>query len=254
MKKKIEIDILLFLLLEAFILLFFFKESFLTIILGFILGLVLIILTKNIKKNKYTKIVLFISSIFLGIFTFYKIITFISDNILKDYSILIIVISILSISIYLLFKNYHTFIKTVEISFYFFIAIKIISFILVIPKININNFNSFNFSFNYKFIFIGLIIWYLYKIVNYLTNYEINKKRIIISFFNPLIIKIITTLVLGDTLFNLYKYPYVNYLKTIRYFDIIERLDGILSFEYLFSFFYLFVFVLFYIKINIKDF
>ena len=252
MNKKIEIDILLFILLEAICLLFFFKESFLTIIVGFILGIGLILLTKNIKQNKFTKILLFILTIPLIIITFYKIISFINYNILKNYSPLFIIIPFLFITIYLLFKEYHTFIKTVQISFYFFIVIKIISIILIIPKIDLNNIYSLNTSFHYHFVYIGFSIWYLYKIVNYLTNYLINKKRILISFLNPLLMKLLSILVLGNTVFNIYKYPYVNYLKNIRYFDFIERIEGILVFEYLFSFFYLFTFLLFSVKLLCK--
>lgn len=244
MLKKIEIDILLFIIFEAIILLSFFKESYLTIIMGYILGIILIYVTKNIKKNSFTKILLFLISIFLSIIVFYQIIDFISYNILKNYSIFIIIISFLLITVYLLLKKYHTFIKTLEVSFSLFLVIKIISIILIIPEININNINNISFSFNYHFIYLGIIIWYFYKTINYLTNYMINKKRIIISFFNPLLMKLSTILVLGNTIFNIYKYPYVNYLKTIRYFDFIERVDGILMFEYLICFFYLLSFLL----------
>lgn len=249
MSKKIEIDILLFILLEAISLLFFFKESFLTIIIGFIFGIILILLTKNIKKNKFTKLILLIISLFLIIITFYKIINFVSYNILKNYSLIAIIIPFLFLEIYLLFKNYHTFIRTLEVSFYFFLLIKVISAILIIPKLDLNNLNTFDIIPNYHFVYIGFITWYLYKTINYLTNYLLNKKRIIVSFINPLIMKVITTLVLGNTVFNIYKYPYVNYLKTIRYFDFIERIDGILAFEYLFCFFYFSTFLLFSIKL-----
>ena len=244
MFKKIEIDILLFMIIEGIFLLFFFKENLLTILFGIIL---------NIKKNKITKLILLMLSIPLCMISLVLIVNFINYNILKDYSLVIIIISFLLISFYLISKKFHTFIKAAEISFYFFITIKLISLILLIPKINIHNLNiSYNTSINYHFIIIGLIILYLYKSLNYLTNYQINKKGIIIL-INPLLIKIITTSVLGNTLSNIYNYPYVNYLKTIRYFDLIERIDGLLSFEYLFSFFFLFCFILLNIKLIYKS-
>ena len=252
MQKKIEIDILVIILIEAVFLLFFFKENILTILLGIIVGVILTILTKNIKKNKLTKLSLFIISIPTSILVFFKIIDFINYNILKDYSYVIIAIIFLLLSLYLITKNYHTFIKTFLISFYLFLLIKIISFILIMPKININNLLTYNdWSINYNFIIIGISIFYIFKSLNYLTNYKFNKKTII-SLINPIFIKLLTILVLSNTLTTIYKYPYINYLKTIRYFDFIERIDGLLSFEYLISFLALFAFILFNIKLTLK--
>lgn len=255
MHKKIEIDILFFILIEAMFLLFFFKESILTMILGIILGEILIYFSKKIKKNNITQFILFIITIPLSLITIHKTIYFINYNILKNYPIYVIIIPFLIISLYLVVKNYHTFIKSVEISFYLFIIIKIISFILIIPKLNFNNIViSHNIQITYRFILIGFSILYLDTAINYLTNYEINKKRSIISFINPLLIKILVIMSLGNTLSLIYKYPYVDYLKTIKYFDFIERIDGILSFEYLISFYYTFIFFLFIVKKPLKRF
>ena len=117
--KKIEIDILLFFLIEAIFLLLFFKENILTNLLGIILGIFLIILTKNISKNKYTMIVLLIITIPFSYIILIKSIAFINNNILKDYSPITIIVPFLITAIYLVIKKYHAFIKTVEISFYF---------------------------------------------------------------------------------------------------------------------------------------
>ena len=253
MHKKIEIDILFFLITEAMFLLFFFKESILTMFIGTILGGILIYLTKNIKNNKIGKFILFITAIPISLITLYKIICFINYNILKNYSLYVILIPFLILSIYLISKNYHTMIKSMEISFYIFIFIKAISFILIIPKINISNINFiYNDSINYKFIIIGISILFIYKGISYLTNYKISKNNMLIALINPLLIKTFVILVIGNTLAFIYKYPYMDYLKTIKYFDFIERIDGILSFQYLISFYYLFIFLLFIIKLCIK--
>ena len=252
MQKKIEFDILTIILMEAVFLLFFFKENLLTLSLGIILGITLTLLTNNIKKNKLTKLCLLVASIPFCVQIFFKTISFINYNILKEHSFIIIAIVFLLLSIYLVTKNYHTFIKTFEISFYLFIFIKTLSLILIVPKININNLLSYNaLSVNYNFIIIGITILYIYKSLNYLTNYKFNKKTIL-SLINPLYIKLLTILVLSNTLVTIYKYPYMDYLKTIRYFDFIERIDGLLSFEYLICFFALFTFVLFNIKLLLK--
>ena len=57
------------------------------------------------------------------------------------------------------------------------------------------------------------------------------------------------TLIIGNTLTNIYQYPYVNYLKKITFFDFIERMDGFLNFGYLFCF----IILLSFIMININQ-
>ena len=233
--KKIELNILLIIIMEAGFLLLFFKENFINIIVGFLLGIILIFLSRNIPKNKFTHKILTITSCLFYFLFLYKIVLFVNDNILKNYSSLLIILSLIIISIYIAKKGYHTFIKTTEIIFYIIIILKTISLILTIPLINFNNL-SINFHCNYRLIYIALFILFTHKCFYYLNNYQIKKKDLIISFINPLFIKILTLLTIGSTLSDLYQYPYVSYLKKIKYFDFIERMEGILSFEYLFCF------------------
>jgi len=147
----------------------------------------------------------------------------------------LIISSLIIITFYIVKKKYHTFIKTCELLFYLVIIIKIISIILVIPLININNL-QISFDYNYQLIIVALFILYLYKSIYYLNNYQLKNSELLISFISPLCIKLLTLLVIGNTLSNLYNYPYVIYLKKIKYFNFIERMDGILSFEYIFCF------------------
>lgn len=246
--KKIEISILTIILVEAGFLLLFFKYSFINIILGIILGLIMIYLTKNIKKNIITKNILIIIAILLCLLFIYKTTIFISNNLLKNYSLFLIVISLLCITLYIVKKEYHAFIKTCEILFYLIIIIKIISFVLTIPLININNLNL-SFYYDYHFVIIALFILYLYKSIYYLNNYQLKTSELLISFINPIYIKLISLLVIGRTLSNIYKYPYVSYLKRIKYLSFIERMEGILSFEYLFCF----IILIAYTILNIKN-
>lgn len=233
--KKIEISILSIILVEALFLLLFFKYSFMNIILGIILGISLVYLTKNIKKNVVTKTILIITSGFFYLLFNYQTALFISNNLLKNYSLFLIISSLIIITFYIVKKKYHTFIKTCELLFYLVIIIKIISLILVIPLININNL-QISFDYNYQLIIVALFILYLYKSIYYLNNYQLKNSELLISFINPLCIKLLALLVIGNTLSNLYNYPYVIYLKKIKYFNFIERMDGILSFEYIFCF------------------
>ena len=249
--KKIELNILSIIIFEAVYLLLFFKTNFINIILGFLLGITLILLTKNIKKNKITNLFLIVTITILFIISLIKTVNFISYNILKNHSTIIIYISILLLINYLS-KKHHSFIKSIEIFFYIMIFIKLIIFILTIPLINIQNI-VLALNIDYNFVLIGLSIFLLQKCIYYYSNYYISKTTIIISIFNPLIIKMMTILIIGSPLSNIYKYPYVNYLKDIKYLDFIERLDGILSFEYLFSFITLLSFMLLIIKNKRKN-
>jgi len=245
--KKIEIKILLLILVEAFFLLFSFKINLFSAIIGIIIGLILNSINHKIKKNNYLRILLIIISIPLLLLSLYKITLFINYYLLKNYSLIIISISLFIISIYLASKKYHTFIKITEIFFYIILFIKVIKFILCIPIININNI-ILSIKFDYQLIYISLFIIFLDNCLYYLNNYQLHIKETIISFANPLLIKIISISILGNTLSNIYPYPYVNYLRRIKYFDFIERMEGILSYEYLICFISLLCFLLIIIK------
>ena len=251
--KKIEHSILIFIIIEAIFTLFFFKLNYLEIILGFTLGIILILLSNLIPKNTFFKIRLLISSIILGSYTLIKISNFIKYNLLLNHSIYIIGLSLILIGLYLINKGYHTYIKVVEIICYPYLLIKIISFLLLLPKFNINNFQNIVIdTINYRFIYLSLIICLIYNSVYYITNNKPSIKSIIISFLNILFIKTITIFTLGNSLSNIYNYPFLNIYKKIKYLDFIERCDGIFSFEYLISFYVLFSYTLLNIKTHKK--
>lgn len=239
--KKIEINILSFMLIESLILLFFFKESILNIIIGSIIGLVLIFLLRNIKFNVITKISLLIISVMISLSSIYLISDYIKENIIKFYPEIIIIIILVILSIHLSIKEYHTFIKSLLLSSYLYLFLKILSLILSIPNIDISNFNIKlldELQVNINILYIGLMITYLYLGIKYLTDYKIKVKNYLINIINPIFIKILSLVILGRTLFYLYDYPYINILKRIKYLDFIERMEGIFSLFYLISFYF----------------
>ena len=69
-------------------------------------------------------------------------------------------------------------------------------------------------------------------------------QSVIISTINSIIIQLLSFNILGTYLFNNSNYPYVDYFKEIKYFDFIERMEGLLSLEYLLCFISLFSFIL----------
>ena len=246
--KKIEINILTIIIMEAIFLLYFVKINLLSIILGIFIGIMIIKFTKKIKQNNINKKILQILLIPIYTLTIYKIANFIQYNYLKIYPFKIIILSLFILSIFIIKKGYHPFIKTTEIFFYIILIIKIISFILCIPLINFNNI-TFQFNIDYHFIYISLSIFLIHRYILYLTRYSISEKNIIYSWVSPISIKVIMTLIIGNTLTDIYQYPYVNYLKKITFFDFIERMDGFLNFGYLFCF----IILLSFIMININQ-
>ena len=249
--KKIELNILIFLLTEALFLIYGIKINIINIVIGTIIGLIFILLFNKSRKNNIIKYILLIVSFFFFFNTVFNISSFIINNYLNNYSYIFIIISVLLISYLLIKNNYHSYIRSVEIIFYFFLIIKLLSFFLVIPNINIENINYSlmdELKININSLYIGLIILFIHESIFYLTNNKVNNSIYIFSSLNSIIIKTLCILVMGKTLFYLYDYPYINILKRIKYLDFIERMEGILSFEYLFSFIVLSAYFLIIIK------
>lgn len=249
--KKIELNVLTFILIEALYLLYMFKVSIINVVLGTIISIIIIFITKKKKIFFFPKLLFLLISLILTIITICQITHFINYNILKNYPSFIIMLTIFILALYLTNKGYHTYIKSLEITFYFFIFIKITSFILLISNINLTNLNyqlMQEISINYSFILPTIMILFVHFSIQYLTNTTIKAKSYIIGIINPIIWKLITISIMGVTLFNLYVYPYFNVLKSIKYLDFIERMEGILSFQYLITFFFLLSFLLLIIK------
>lgn len=258
--KKIESNILFFIIIQSIFLLFFFKESLLNITLGSIIGFILIKFYDNLKlnnKNFVVKLILIITSLLSSLFILKNITNFIEYNILKDYSRFILGLSFTIICTLLSYKGYHSYIKSLELSSYIIGFLGISSILLLVNNIEIDNFNIQvlkETSFNYHFIFISLFIFFSHLTINYLNGYQLNNKVYFGSIFSIILLKLLTIGILGETLLNLYNYPYISILKRIKYLDFIERMEGILSLQYLFSFFFLFSFILLTIKFLLIDF
>lgn len=248
--KKVENSILLIIIMRAIFLLFFNKLSITDLALGGILGLLLIIIYQKLNFKKYTifHILLLLTLIILSFSTLNNITYFIKDNILKNFSYLMIAIPFLSLSIYISIKGYHNYIKTIELSSYILITIFISSLIMLIPYVRPSNINTLNYKLTTNFIDVSLLILIIFIVFNYLNNYKLNYKTYTFSFFNIFFIRLLITGILSQTLENVFKYPYISIFKKISYFDFLERLEGFLSLQYLFD--YLFLLTLFTLTIK----
>ncbi len=252
--NKIEINLLFFLLMESVILLFFFKTSLTNLFLGILVGIIAFLFFRKRKTNKLIKIILLLGSVIIIPFVLRNMTSFITSTLLKNYSSLTIIFTLFILSFYLAKKGYHTYIKSLEISCYFYLFLKIISFFLILPQINFSYFSTFrlDFSFSYQSFLLAFIIFYIFLAIKYLTNDTLSKAFIGFSFANPLLLKILSIMIIGNQLTNLYHYPYFEIFKKIKYLNFFERMEGILSFQYLFSFFFLLSFLILVLKNVIK--
>lgn len=240
--NKLENRLTYFILTYALFLLNINNISILSILIGSIISLLFILLIKNIKINN-----IFISILSIPILIYYlnKISYYIGDNILKEYSIIIITLTLL-LSIFILGnKGYHTIIKVIILSTYFILFISIIGIFLTIPYININNLNInilntnnllnntllSTFIFTYSYLLI-------YPITN--TNFK-NKDLIITSIFH--ILKYISIYSILGLLINYLKYPYITIFKKVNLLNFIERIEILFSLNYLFIFYFLLVLI-----------
>ena len=253
--NKIETNITFFILLFSNFLINFHSLSILSIIIGSILAFLLITLTNNLNLTKYklTKIIIFLISISILPIFLNKITYFISSNILRNYSGIVISFLILLTSFILIKKGYHTIIKVVLLSSYFFIFILILGIFLSSFYLKIENYDLSIINDNNLFInslYYGICIFYIYLIC-YLKNAKFNIKTFIYSNLFNLGYYLFIIGILGNTLLNIYEYPYIVIYKKINLLNFIERIEFIFSINYLFCLFYLFTFIYFSIKNNL---
>ena len=255
---KLENRITYFLLTFSIFLLNFKYISLLSLLFGSLISLLFILLIDKLNLYKYniTKIILLIISIPIMIYYLNKISYFIGDNILKDYSIIAISITYLLTIFIIGNKGYHTIIKVILLSSYFIFFILLLSIIITIPYININNLNinylnTNNLILNTIIYSISLI--YTYFLIYPITNTKFLKKDLFISSIFHLIIYILIISILG-ILNNYLKYPYIIIFKKVNLLNFIERIEILFSLNYLFIFYYYLLFIFYQIKLilNIK--
>lgn len=246
---KIENRIIYIILTFSLFLLHFNDLSLLSIIFSNLIASFIILLFDkiNIYKYKLTKYILLIISLIIFPYYLNKISYYIADNILRDYSIIIISLTLLISIIYLIRKEYHTIVKVILLSTYFIVFIVLFGLILSFFYVNIDNINllflkennliSNTLNYSLKIIYCYFLIYPITK-----TKYLIKDSLITISIqtFSYLF----NLLILGS-LINFIKYPYIVVFKKIKLTYFIERIDIWFSLNYLFIF-YFFILLIYY--------
>lgn len=242
--NKLENRITYFIVTLGLFLLNIKNLSLLSTIFGIILAILFILLFEklNIHKFKLTKVILFIISIIFMTFYLNKITYFISDNILREYSTISISLSILFTILILGNKGYHTIIKVILLASYFITFFLILGILFTIPYIEVGNLNidflKTNIFFQESLYYCFLLV-YTYFLIYPISNTKFKPKDLIINGIYQIFTYLLTISVLGTTLTNLYKYPYITILKKISLIGFIERIEIIFSMNYLFCFYFL---------------
>ena len=253
---KIQNRLSYFLIIFSIFLLTY-KLSFLSIVIGTIISIPIIKLFEhfNIYKYKLTKVIILILSILLLTYYLNKVTYFISDNILREYSIISITFSLL-LSIFTLGnKGYHTIIKVIIISSYFILFTSLLGLILLIPYINITNINISILTFNN--IFINTITYVLLIVYSYFLIYPVTKTKfkikdlIISNIINLISILLINSIL--NILTNYLQYPYVTIFKKVNLIGFIDRVEIIFSMNYLFIFYFLLLIIYYQIFFILKN-
>ena len=183
--QKIENKLLLFILIRGIFLLFCSHLNISEIIISGVIALVFIIVLEkiNIKKTKIFSLIFLFILLITSIITLPTITLFITNNIAKNFTNILIGITILIIALYICFLGYHAYIKTVELSCYLLFIYIVFSIIFAIFYVKFDNlsyltqptiFLDFQYSNIIKFSFFLVII---YLSLNYLNNYTINILR-----------------------------------------------------------------------------
>ena len=259
--KKIETRITYFIITIGLFLLNIKNLTLLSIIISNILSLLFIFLFEklNLSKFKLTKFLIMIISFIYLIFNLNNITIFIGDNILREYSIVVISLTLLFLIFYLANKGYHTLIKVILLATYFIIFLIIISFLITIPYIDLSNLTINIFKTNNLFketILYTFSLIYPYLLIYPLSNTKFKVSDFLVTMIFQILFYLLIISILGLTLESIYKYPYITIFKKVSLFGFIERIEIIPSLNYLFCFYFLLVLsyyqVLNYLSLYIK--
>lgn len=251
---RISNSILLFILIKALFLLFYNSLNIVTSIISLILALIFYFIINKMKlyNNKYLMIIIAFILFFLSLYLLNEISLIIKDTFLKNTNILLISLSFIFISLYLAYRDFHTFIKTVELTSYLIILYNILSLILLIPYININNLINIDLTINNNFYLFSFFLLIILILIKYLTKLDLNYKVYFSISTYIILFKLLITSILSRTLESVFKYPYISIFKKISFLNFLERLEVFLSMEYLYEYFILLTFFIISFKYIIK--
>jgi len=240
------------------------ENSLISILLGSIIGLIPLILFSILRKRQrehhifefidfrfspvfafLLKIIILISSIFMGSFLLSSFARYISMNYLKDTSYFIILVSLL-ITLYSVCKNgIQTVARCAEILIFVWLFLFFFSLIGLSPTFDTNLLKPFFHhalpaTFESAFLYslsssIPLFLLTLIPNESVRSHKRLTKTTILgylLACFSILLSFLVIIGTLGIDLATYFPYPETTVLKKISYFQFIERVEGILSIQW----------------------
>ena len=245
------------------------QAIWLSVIIGFLIGLLIIKLFLYIQNKKQhmtifeystyklgniigniVNILLCLAVLFMITLIFSKFCIFLNVNLIPDVPILALELYMLLVAIYAVNKGFETISRTSQILALLSVLLFIIGFSLLIYYINIDNIkpilessisNIFKSSIVYSFSSVIPVFLLLTIPKTEVTNVKNYNKSVIFwyicSSIMTFIILLITILVLGNNLTIIFEYPEYIALKQIQFFHFVERLENFISIIWLFNVF-----------------
>ncbi len=260
MKNDIAISFILSKsLFFGFIMSFILKNSsylsFVTIILGYLLGYILLnyYINHNLKLNK---IILLFIDIILLIYILFNLSYQASNFFLTSTPIILIITLFLIVILYGMTKKIDGVTNLALILFPINVILIILGIIFNIENYSIININSINILYLLINTIIVLFISIIPIIIYINTNSNYNKKYILIGYIisgiTLTIISLNCLFSIGPTLLNYYSFPEYMTYKKIHLLNFIERIENIISVYSLIDFTILGIIILINIKTILK--
>jgi spore germination protein KB len=223
------------------------KNSWISIILGTILGVIILYiynlirqksinkLTNYLKKRLLGKLYIFILIMFyilLLIFISITLIMFVNSFYLINTPKIMILLPFLLLAYYLVIHNSNSLLILSNLLFYFSIFIVLLFTLLLIKYFNYTELMPI-YNYNYINIIKGSLIYASITsipsilLLNYNNTFKNTLKYYLLGSFINLIIILGTILASGDALIKIYSFPEYDVLKQIKILDFIENIENI---------------------------
>lgn len=225
------------------------KDSWLSIIIGFLLGLIIIIILDKISKkvnynleayidklkNKLIpKLLLIILYMIYAIFIIVVFANFIKSFYLYNTPIIIIIIPLLLLALYLSIKEEKVIGKISEALFFLVILFIFNNFVLLGPKVNIDYFlpimtTSFPKIMISSFLFLVFSSCPNILLLNQKVSLKTKIKGYLFGTLALFLINFFITSVLGPYYIKIYSYPEYMVLKKIKFLNFAENIEKLVS-------------------------
>lgn len=226
------------------------KDAWLSSILGYFIGLIIVWFIKKILDNKkgktlndtiennftgiLLKILIIIFCLYVIFQSYFILQTFMTSFFLTNTPPFYVILPFILIIVFIVSKGIKNIAKVSESLFWFCIVIPITILIVLYQYVNLEHFMPFFTAKPDNFLYSALIFGVLSSVPNmFLLNIKNDGKNLIkiysLSVFTLILIAIIIMGVFGPELANIFRYPEYMMLKKIKILSFIEKIENIVS-------------------------